>query len=220
VFDDSQERPADILISNDSTGLHLSVDVSLTSPHVASNNTNSGVGNAAIAREKQKLDKYGTRLKESGITCAPMVMEHYGGFTSYLESMVINGFASAWSKNDGFPFDFCKRNVKDRLSVEHAKIIASIFTDRMLCKDTDNRISYQYTMYDGSSGFRSWANATKEVKVPISILDEGKLSLSVDPDTLDSGKDKDTEVSTGDWDVLANQVEWGDEPIEPVAIVE
>jgi len=34
LFDDSQERPADIMITNESTGLSLAVDVSLISPHV------------------------------------------------------------------------------------------------------------------------------------------------------------------------------------------
>jgi hypothetical protein len=177
IFDDSQERPADILISNEDTGLHLSEDVSLTSPHVATNKVNSRAGNAAIARHKTKVDKYGARCKEAGLTCTPVVLEHYGGYTSYTESMLINKLASAWSKNSGLSFDFCKKNIKDRMSVEPAKIISNIFTSRVARKTLNNKISFSHTMYDGSSGFRSWANVSKVKKEPVSVRNEEKVDV-------------------------------------------
>ena len=215
IFDDSQERPADILISNEDTGLHLSVDVSLTSPHIASNNINSGVGNAAIVRHKKKVDKYGARCKEAGLTCTPVILEHYGGYTSYTESMLINGLASAWSKNSGLPFDFCKKNIKDRLSVEHAKIISNIFTSRLIYSDAINTVSFDHTMYDGSSGFRSWANANKVKKESISIIDEGKVGLN--SPSQDDDQDEDWAMAAnvaaaGDWANAETTAEWGADP--------
>ncbi len=215
IFDDSQERPADILISNEVTGLHLSVDVSLTSPHIATNKVNSRVGNAAIARHKTKVDKYGARCKEAGLTCTPVVLEHYGGYTSYTESMLINGLASAWSKNSGVPFDFCKKNIKDRMSVEHAKIISNIFTSRLARKMLNNKISFSHTMYDGSSGFQSWSNVNKGKKEPVSVRNEEKVDVILQAEEKEEDWAKlGAAAAAGDWADAETTAEWGAEPLD------
>jgi hypothetical protein len=55
-----------------------------------------------------------------------------------------------------FYFQESKKNIKNRMSVEHAKIISNIFTSRLARKTLNDKISFNHTMYDGSSGFQSW----------------------------------------------------------------
>ncbi len=62
--------------------------------------------------------------------------------------------------------------------MEHAKIISNIFTSRLKYSDIINAVSFDHAMYDGSSGFRSWAYANKVKKESISIINEGKVGLN------------------------------------------
>jgi hypothetical protein len=136
LFDSSLERPADIYVENEATKLRLAIDVSLTSPHISSNKSiDSPIGYAANLRQNTKAQKYGDRLNQVGMTCAPLVFEHYGGFTTFVESAIINKFASTWVQNHPeYSWDFCKKNVIDRLTLEHAKIIVEIFVHRTRLK--------------------------------------------------------------------------------------
>ena len=62
-------------------------------------------------------------------------------------------------------------------------------------------------MYDGSSGFRLWANANKVKKESISIIDEGKVginSLSQDEDWAMAAK----VAAAGDWANAETTAEW------------
>ena len=215
LFDSSSERPADIYVENDSTKLSLAIDVSLTSPHIVDNkSTNSIEGYAANKRQMAKAQKYGEKLNKLGITCAPLVLENYGGYTTQTESAIINKLATAWAKNhSSFSWDHCKKNVIDRITIEHAKIIAGTFVQRLRPKDTENKIHTGFTMYDGSSGFKSWTNREKHQKCKVAM---GPLSENVNVmeeywEALDTIKEK-----TGDW-IDDEHVGWGAEPKEAAA---
>lgn len=206
----NNERPADIYISNDLTKLAMAVDVSLTSPHVTFNSSvDSKIGNAADVREIKKTKLYGPRLLSQGITCAPYVIEHYGGFTKLAEADVIHELALAWSMNQGLPFDHCKKNLIDRFTFAHAKIISSIFVRRTAAKKIDNDISTDHAMYDGSSGFRNWANVEKKKRSQVSM---GPLG-----GTPELNGEWDTSEPTGDWENVENgKTVWGADPSDAV----
>jgi hypothetical protein len=59
----------------------------------------SPIGYAANLRQNTKAQKYGDRLNQLGITCAPLVFEYYGGFTTFAKSAIINKLASTWAQN-------------------------------------------------------------------------------------------------------------------------
>ena len=69
----------------------------------------------------------------------------------------------------------------DRLTVEHAKIIARSFVQRIRPKDTDNSINTGFAMYDGSSGFKFWTNKEKYNK-PKAAMGPPSESLKVELD--------------------------------------
>jgi len=202
IFDSSCERPADIYVVNESTKINMAIDVSLTSPHILENKSVDSVeGFAACKKQQVKLNKYGPRLNNAGITCAPLVFEHYGGFTAQTESAIINQLASAWAKNhSSLTWEYCKKNVIDRLTIEHAKIISRTFVLRIRPKQIDNSIPTNHAMYDGSSGFKSWTNRENPRKAKMAM---GPLL-------------EDIIVKDAEW-FDAVEDEWGADPKEEVA---
>jgi hypothetical protein len=67
-------------------------------------------------------------------------------------------------------------------------------------------------MYDGSSGFRLWANANKVKKESISIIDEGKVglnSLSQDDEQDEDWAMVANVAAAGDWENAETTAEWG-----------
>ena len=164
----------------------------------------SKIGNAADMREIKKTKLYGPRLQSQGITCAPFVIEHYGGYSTLAEADVIHKLAFAWSKNHGLPYDHCKKNLIDRFSFAHAKIISSIFVRRTGLKKTDNIMSIDHALYDGSSGFKSWVNVDRKKSSQVSM---GPLG-----GTPDLNGEWETSEPTGDWDGEIGKTEWGSDP--------
>ena len=101
------------------------------------------------------------------------------------------------------------------MSMEHANIISNIFTSRLICSDMINTVSFDHTMYDGSSGFWSWANANKGKKESISIIDEGKVglnSLSQDDEQDEDWAMAATAAAAGDCANAETTAEWAADP--------
>ena len=174
--------------------------------HISGNKSvDSPIGYAANLRQNTKAQKYGDRLNQVGITCAPLVFEHYGGFTTFAESSIINKFASTWVQNHPeYSWDFCKKNVIDRLTLEHAKIIVEIFVHRTRLKEIGNTIVTGHSLYDGSSGFSSWTNREKTQK----------FMAALGPSS------EDWKYQPNEWEEEEKKngiVEWGQEPTEGMA---
>jgi hypothetical protein len=68
-------------------------------------------------------------------------------------------------------------------------------------------------MYDGSSGFRSWANVSKVKKEPVSVRNEEKVDVILQAEEKEEDWAKlGAAAAAGDWANAETTAEWGAEP--------